>query len=319
MKKSKLLPIIGIALFLYIISRVNVGKVIENFSRIDVFWFFVALGILVFQHIVKAVRWKILIDTYGIKYPLMDSLKGWLIGYSFSLITPGKIGDFARAYCLKDKMETGKAITTVMADRVIDIFVLFIMATIGISIFVNTYVKNDFLLYGTYMLFALFVSAIFIFSKKRIATAMLRPFHSKLTPKKYKSRAEKLYNDFYSGLDVLFKKKKAIFLTSIITLAFWFIAILGIYTIAISMGIASASYTFLLIIMPIIMIILALPISFSGVGTRDATLIFFFSYISLSAEMAISFSLMILIFDYILAVPGFILLFRHPLKIGKDK
>src|SRR3989338_2208404 len=128
MKKSKLLPIIGIVLFLYIISRVNINKVIEGFSKIDIFWLFVTFFIFGVGHIIKAIRWKILIDSYGIKYPLMESLKGWMAGYSLSLITPGKVGDFARAYYLKDSLGTGKSLTTVIADRVIDVFVLFVMA-----------------------------------------------------------------------------------------------------------------------------------------------------------------------------------------------
>ncbi len=316
MKKSKLLPIIGIILFLYILSKVDVNKVIQGFGRIDVVWFGLTMAVFGVQHIIKAIRWKLLIDSYGINYPLLQSLKGWLIGYSLSLITPGKIGDFARAYYLKDKMETGKSLTTVMADRVIDIFVLFILAVIGISVFVNTYVKDDFLLFGTYILFAAFLAFIFVFSKKTFATKILRPFY-RFAPKKYAERGRKVYNDFYSGLGILVKKKKIIFLTSLITLAFWLIAILATYMLAISLGF-NITYAFLLIVMPIVMIILALPISFSGIGTRDATLIFFFSYIGLTAEMTLTYTIMLLAIDYFFAIFGFGLFFKNPLKIEKE-
>ena len=317
MKKSKLLPVIGIVLFVYILTRVDIAKVIDGFSRINFIFFGITIVILAAQHPIKALRWKILVDSYGIKFPLIESLRGWMIGYSLSLITPGKVGDFARAYYLKGKLETGKALTSVMADRVIDVFVLFVFAIIGISIFVTNYVKNDFLLFGTYTLFALFVAAIFIFSKKSIATTLVRPFYYKLTPQKYKKRAKKVYNDFYSGIEILFKKKRAILVTTLITIAFWFVSILGSYTLAIALGL-NVSYMFLLIINPIVLIILALPISFSGIGTRDATLIFFFSYLGLTAEVTLSYSIMNLILDYVFAIFGFGLFFKNPIKMSKE-
>jgi len=315
MKKTKFLPIIGIVLFIYILSKVDIQKVILGFSKTDPMWFVLTLGIFGIQHIIKAVRWKLLIDTYGIKYPLKDSLKGWMVGYSLSLITPGKVGDFGRAYYLKGKLETGKALTTVMADRVIDVFILFVLAIIGVSFFVNTYVKNDFLLYGTYLLFILFIAAIIIFSRKSLATKFVKPFY-KFAPKKYADRLKKVYFDFYSGLEILLKHKKIIVVTTLITLGFWLISILGNYTLAISMGF-DIPYRFLLLVMPIVLIILALPISFSGLGTRDASLIFFFSYIALTAEMTLTYSLMILIIDYIFAVFGFGLFYKNPLKLEK--
>src|SRR3989344_2289988 len=315
MKKTKFLPIIGIVLFIYILSKVDIQKVILGFSKTDPMWFVLTLGIFGIQHIIKAVRWKLLIDTYGIKYPLKDSLKGWMVGYSLSLITPVKVGDFGRAYYLKGKLETGKALTTVMADRVIDVFILFVLAIIGVSFFVNTYVKNDFLLYGTYLLFILFIAAIIIFSRKSLATKFVKPFY-KFAPKKYADRLKKVYFDFYSGLEILLKHKKIIVVTTLITLGFWLISILGNYTLAISMGF-DIPYRFLLLVMPIVLIILALPISFSGLGTRDASLIFFFSYIALTAEMTLTYSLMILIIDYIFAVFGFGLFYKNPLKLEK--
>ena len=317
MKKTKILPIIGLILFLYILSKVNIQKVILGFSNIEPIWFAITLALFGVQHIIKAVRWKLLIDTYGTKYPLKDALKGWMVGYSLSLITPGKVGDFGRAYYLKGKLDTGKSLTTVMADRVMDIFVLFVLATIGISIFVNTYVKDDFLLYGTYLLFGLFVAAVIIFSKKSLATKFIRPFY-RFAPKKHAQRLKKVYFDFYSGLEILLKHKKIIVLTGLITAGFWLISILGNYTLAIAMGF-NIPYVFLLLVMPIVLIILALPISFSGLGTREAALIFFFSYVGLTAETTLTYSIMILIIDYIFAVFGFGIFWKNPLKMEAAK
>lgn len=315
MKKTRLLPIIGIVLFIYIISRVDVGKVADGFSRINFFWFGITLLILASQHLMKGIRWKLIIQAYNVDFPLLSLIRGWLIGFSLSLITPGKVGDFARAYYLKPKMETGKSLTTVMADRVIDIFVLFVMAIIGISFFVINYVNNDLLLFGTYGLFAVFVAGIILFSRKIWATKILRPFY-RFAPKKYAERLTKVYHDFYSGLEILLKKKKRIILVGIITVLMWLTSVFAGYTLAKAMGL-DISYFFLLMVTPIVMIILALPISFSGIGTRDALLIFFFSYVGITAEATLSYTIMNLVVDYIFGIFGFLLFFRHPIKLDE--
>lgn len=60
---------------------------------------------------------------------------------------------------------------------------------------------------------------------------------------------------------------------------------------------------------------LVLPVSVSGIGTREAALVFFLSFIGIQAEAAISFSLMQLLIEYIGAAPGFYLWHRNPIKL----
>ena len=54
------------------------------------------------------------------------------------------------------------------------------------------------------------------------------------------------------------------------------------------------------------MVLDALPVFVMGIGTRDAALVFFFSLVGLSAEAAVSFSLMMLLVYAITGLVGLV-------------
>ena len=125
-----------------------------------------------------------------------------------------------------------------------------------------------------------------------------------------------VFHDFYEGLGVLMKSKKSLAASLGIGIVAWLLMIVQTYVLSLSMGIG-LSLLFIASVIPVITLLDAMPISFSGVGTRDAALILFFGFISLSAEAAVSFSLIILVFNYLIsAFFGFAFWIRDPIKIS---
>lgn len=313
MKISQLLPLIGIILFAYLLSTLDIGLVSQGFLNIN-YLFAVAVGIFGFTIVLRAIRWKMIIQSYGISFPLIDSIKGWLIGFSIGLVTPGKVGDFARAYYLKDKARIGRSLTTVMTERVIDVVVLFILSLIGLSLFVTFYLANDFLLIVTLGFFALFVVGVFLFSRKEIASFLLRPFYRRLIPAARKESVKNVYHDFYQGVDVTLRNKRLMFLLILFTLLIWIVIVYYTWLIGVMID-PRMTLEFLFIIVPFIGLVFALPISLSGLGTREASFIFFLSFIGISPEAAVTFSLLHLLSDYVLGAIGFVLWYRNPIDL----
>lgn len=314
MKISRLLPLIGIVIFLYLLLTIDLPKVAETILRINLLFFSVAILITAVDIILKAFKWQLIFTSYNVSAPYSRFLKSWIVGLSLSLITPGKLGDFAKAYYLKDKAPLGKSLTTVMADRIIDLLTLFILAIIGLSIFATYYSPNTALLITTYILFGLFIAAIFLLSKKRIATFILKPFYYRLAPEKHKEKMKSVYGDFYSGIGLILARKRLVIVVILLTFLIWLGTIFVIYFIGLSLGF-DIPYTFLLIVFPIITLLEALPISFAGVGTRDATMIFFFSFLAIGAEASVSISLLYLLITYIFGFIGFAFWYKNPIRI----
>lgn len=316
MKKSRLLPLIGIAIFIYLLANLNLPAVAGALLHMNLLFFSIAILITAIDVLIKSFKWKLIFSSYRISVPFSRFLSSWIIGLSLSLITPGKVGDFAKAYYLKDKAPLGKSLTTVMADRIIDLLTLFILAVIGLTLFATLYAPSTPLLVTTYILFAAFIAAIIIFSKRRISSALGRPLFNRFAPDGQKEKIRSVYGDFYGGIGLILGRKKILILVIALTFIVWLGSILSIYFMALAVGF-TIPYSFLLIVFPVITLLEALPISFSGLGTRDATLIFFFGYISVSPELAVSMSLLYLVVTYIFGGLGFALWSKNPIKLEK--
>jgi len=319
MKLYKLLPLIGFAILFYLLFNVDIYKVIQIITAMQIEYLLLSIPLIFLMLILKALKWKVIVHSYNISFSLIDSLKAWLIGFSLSIITPGKLGDFARSYYLKDKTRLGKSLTTVMADRIIDIVVLFVLSIIGLFLFFSYYSKSEFLLLITSGFFVIFLIATLAFSKKSFSSLIFKPFYKRFLPNRYKDKIKSFWDDFYEGISIMLKKKKLISFSFMITFVIWFVTIFYAFVLSFAFSL-NISYWFLLIVMPIVGLILALPISFGGIGTREAAIIFFLSFIGITAEVAFSFSILMLIVDYMIGLIGFLIWLKNPIKISeKDK
>ncbi|MBI4181422.1 MAG: flippase-like domain-containing protein [Candidatus Aenigmarchaeota archaeon] len=319
MKASRFLPLIGLAIFAYLLWSIDLGKLAASFLSLDPLLFLAALGLSVVAIALKAVKWQVIIRSYGLPFPFREALRGWLVGFAIGLVTPGKIGDFARAYYLKERANMGRALTTVVVDRLADILILFLLAAIGLTAFVTLYVPNDLLLAGVYGFFVLFLAGLALFSRTRVMIRVLRPFYRWFISDARKGTVKAVFDDFYGGVAVMVGKKRLMLASLAITLLIWIVTIFYVWVLAVAMGLA-VPYWFLFLTFPIVGLLFALPISFSGLGTREAALLFFLSYVGIGAEQAIAYSLLMLVVDYLLGAAGFALWTRHPihLRVGKN-
>jgi uncharacterized membrane protein YbhN (UPF0104 family) len=67
--------------------------------------------------------------------------------------------------------------------------------------------------------------------------------------------------------------------------------------------------------MPVVTLVEIIPFSISGLGTRDATVIYFFAAVGVGSAEAVGFSIAyVLIGTYLAALVGFVLWLRSPMR-----
>ena len=98
MKISSFFPLIGIAIFVYILINTDVNQILSLMYNISLFFLGLVFVFMFPILFIKVFKWEILLRTYGIKYPFWKLFKAWMMGFSISLITPARVGDFSRAY-----------------------------------------------------------------------------------------------------------------------------------------------------------------------------------------------------------------------------
>ena len=305
MKISKYLFLFGIILFAFVVWNVGPFQIIDSFVNANPFYLALAVLMLIPVLILKAVKFDLLLNAFDVKYGTLKALKVWCIGFFLGMVSPGRAGDFLRSiYVNRDtKLALGKSLTSVVMERIIDLTLLFIAGFAGLIIFSFYFdLQGSFLvLISLFLLF--FVAMIFLLTRKKLVSLVLRPIFRKFVPEKYKSKFQLSFHDFYDGLAVYRTKKSLLLKVLLLAVLMWAINFIEIYFLVLAFDI-QISIFFLSIILPAILLIEILPISFSGLGTREATVIFFLSFKAVSPEVAVSFSLSILFLNFITAGMG---------------
>lgn len=320
MKSSiKILSLIGIALFIVILSRINLGALTDILSHTNIILLGLALAVNCFAILLKSLKWKIIVNSVKPDFSLKESVKAFFVGFSFATITPAKIGDFIKVlYINDDQCGLGGCISTVVIDRLIDIVLLFSIAFIalyGFSLFYNI----EILSIGTIVLIiAGVIAGIYVVTHRPLLSALLRPFYNIFIPKNLKDKVSLYYNDFFTGLFTFYHDRPRFISSVSIGIISWIPPFVYGYLLALSIGIDTGVLFFVLVI-PIISLLDLLPISISGIGTRDVALIFLFSLKDISAEQAVAFSLLYLFMSYwLIALIGAAVYFRYPITIPED-
>ena len=313
-KLAKFFPAIGIILFIYIISKIDLAAVAQNFLNIDLRFLALAFVLTIPSLLIKTLKWKQLVNPFNVELSMKEGISAWLAGFFIGLITPGRVGDLARAFYLKEKMKIGSALTTVVIDRVLDIFVLMALSVLGVFFIITNFHIDGKIIQIIFGTFVLVIIAAIVFFQKKYASALLKPLFNIFVPEKYKERLKSSYQDFYDGITTLKANKGAIAKAAMLSVIAWIITFTNYFVLSLAIGL-NVEYFFILMIMPIVLLVEILPISFSGIGTRDATLILFFAIIGLSANSAVALSLTILIFNYIYSLAGLTVWLKNPIKL----
>ncbi len=298
MRKVSILPLFGIVLFAAIIVNIDVSNVILTLASADMTLVSYSLILTVPNVVLKALKWKLVIKSYGKDYGLFRAVRAWMAGFFLGIITPGRVGDLSRALYLRKEagVSGGRALSTVFVDRVTDIVVLFCFSLVGISVLAGVFTEGTGLIAYISAVFMTFLLVVIAFTRKGLVSRILRPLSSRLIPRERHSIMSRAFHDFYDGFSGM--KKLMIIAAVGLCSVTWIISITQFWLLASAIGLR-LPYTFFIGVVPIAVLLDTLPISFSGIGTRDAALIFFFSLVSLPSEPAVSLSLLSFITTYV--------------------
>jgi uncharacterized protein (TIRG00374 family) len=83
---------------------------------------------------IKSFRWLRIIQADGHTYKFSRSFGAYMASFTIGIITPGRIGEIARLYYLRQETEIGflPAFKTIVSDRIFDLGVLVMLGIAGL-------------------------------------------------------------------------------------------------------------------------------------------------------------------------------------------
>jgi len=315
MKKSikffnKYLFLLGLILFALILSRADLGEIFQNIKNINPLYLILAMLMTVPTLFNKTLCWNYIKRQQRIKYSLKNSFLMYCSGLYIGLLTPGRLGEIAKAlYLKKDGYSMGKSLVSVVLDRLSDFVFLLLFIFWGSVLFFTVFQKTILIpvLYMTIVI-ALFL----IFLKIGLIKWVLNKIFRIFIPLKYQKSWQINFQDFINDLKIY--KLKHYLIIFLVTAFSWVFYYLQMYVLAKGVGL-NIPFLYLAISVTIAGFITLIPISISGVGTRDAALIILFSPFLIAKEQIIAFSALILLMVIWGALIGLICWLIKPLKI----
>jgi len=310
-----LMPLAGLAVFTFIVYRTGPARIAATLSAIsgrDLIWAPLLVGFIPW---VRGARWRYVMKSLGIDYGLRRSTLVWTIGFFASSVTPAKAGDAVRAIYLRNDTgrPLGETFLTVFVDRLWDLGFILVAGTASVLVFSNRYIQIP-----SAPLFAagaiLILAAAAIATNRRWVRALLKPAFSLLVPARYRVGLSASFHTFYDALRVHGSAPRRSAVMAGLTLVCWLLIFaLAIYVARLLSIPVTAGYVVL--IMPIVTLVELIPFSISGLGTREATVIYFFSVVGVGGAEAVGFSIVyVLIGTYLTALVGFAFWLRHPVR-----
>ncbi|MFH1751751.1 MAG: lysylphosphatidylglycerol synthase transmembrane domain-containing protein [archaeon] len=321
----KYLVILGLILFAFILSSINLQEVLKIISNASPYWVLGGVIFVVLEIVFKTLRWQVLLKNFSENYSFKQGIKNYLIGAAFGNVTPGKVGDFIKLFDLSKnaKLDKKTSFSVVLIDRIVDLFVVFVFGLISILVLVFLFQQNleimsylVGLIIIVLILFILFVLA--VTSRKSFLYRLLELFNNLIPSKRIKLKTSGLLEKINSTFTSI-KINSRFVLFLVFTVIAWLFVFLTPFFFSMALGL-QVEWLLFLIIFPIIVIVEILPISLLGLGTRDAAMLVLFGFLMVKPEAIIALSLMILLFSHIpRTIVGFIVFWKSNISFGEKK
>jgi uncharacterized protein (TIRG00374 family) len=287
--------VIGLGILAFLLWRLDLTDVKEAFVGIDLALLFVAIGLNVPMLLIKSTRWGLLLRVQGMRYKPADLVLAYVGSIFMGLITPGRLGELVKGLHVSHDMgvSIGRALSNVVADRLFDLAALFVVGTAAIAALV---LEDD--LAGAAFAFvatlAAGVSAVLLAKVAGGPVRMLASRSSVLTERVF--RRNGFGRELTDGLHELISPWLAGAL--VLTVAAYGFLFSQVYILALALDL-EVSFLHVSFALALGNIVTLIPVSISGLGTREATLVWYLGTVGVSSEAALSFSLLVFLTFYI--------------------
>ncbi len=274
-RRDRILNILKVAISLGVLAlflrQVDVEEVLRLLQEMQWLPFLAALALFLSGSFVRAYRWGVLVWALGVEASWWRLVKLYLVGTFFNQFLPtGMGGDAVKMYELsRADHKAAAAISSVLVDRFLGLFVLFAMALAALAF--------------SYQLVPIqvraLIAAVFIASLLGGALLLqrtwLEAWGQRLGLNRLLNRI-KILRELYDSLHEY--GSPALGKATLASVAWNLILVLGYYLLARAVGIDLAIWYFFLFV-PIISVLLMIP-SVGGLGVREGATTFLFGQVA---------------------------------------
>jgi hypothetical protein len=295
-KSSRWLRIIGLLLLAFLLWKIDLRRMLTVLKQADPFLVAIAVALNLPQIGLKAIRWRRLLASQNISYPVSSALLAYFGSIFIGLLTPGRLGEFIKTWhvhhdCGVPKM---RAFSSVLADRLFDLYALLLFG--GAALLSKTVGHQQASLLGFAGSAVILVLPLLLFLHDGLFETI------KAMGKRLGKLGTKLFADeswllnLRTGLKDL--STAAILGSTAITVGAYALFFLQCHLLALAVNL-NAGFLQTSFAVALGSLITLLPISISGLGTREAAIMAYLGSVGVSSEASLGYSLLVFATFYV--------------------
>ena len=261
----------GILVFLFTRVQIDVGAILDWVRQANP-WLLAAAFVAFYATFpVRAIRWRRLLDNAeldtgeeGTKrlgiWPLTEII---FLGWFANCIVPAKLGDAYRAYLLKLNagVSFSTTIGTILAERIIDVVVLFLLMLAATGLSFGRAIPSEVLVLMQIGFGLVVVVVVLLFSMRR-----LRPVIQRFLP----PRLHEQYSRFEHGTLSAFHGMPVLIA---LTLLAWSLEVARLYLVTLSLGLGGIAPSVVVFVALAAALMTTLPLTPAGLGFAEGAIV----------------------------------------------
>ncbi len=247
---------LGVLFGLTRLLRIDLEATIARVRSGDPWLLAAGVAVTVFFPILSAFRFRRVLGALGHEVSFRRCFDSIMAAWPLGTVTPSKTGDFFKAWYLRDEVPVPRVLGSVLAERLLDVLVLLLLATLGMA----AYAKYS---------FAAVTGGAFLVG---IASVAVLARVSLPVPDKWRAKLDGLL----ASLRLLARSPQLLAEVSVFTAANWLASVAQLLLFYLALDV-SIPPLYAVGALPLAIFVGLLPVTLSGMGTRDSALIFLFA------------------------------------------
>lgn len=296
----------------YILLKIDIQQTWDALTSADLWWFGLAVFIMIGTALPMALRWKWLLVAQGIVERFWWLTRSYFVSYTAGQILPTSIGgDAVRIFetAKRHPGRSGDLTAIVLIERGLGGAATVLLGAVGFVLAIGHYDVSAYLwlegafVFGTILLIVLFFAR------------SARPLLVKVRPLLVRIRVERPLKAFYDGVHHYRGHPGLLLKVFAFTTAIQAVRILAIWASCKSVGIDLGPRIYY-VMGPLFFLVLLVPFTLNGFAVREAFFVSFLGSVGVDADAAFAAGFLFFLVTVALAAPGGAILFWESVRGG---
>jgi uncharacterized protein (TIRG00374 family) len=296
----------------YLVWKIDLGQTVDVLRSANLWWFALAVAIMVLTVFPMARRWKWLLAAQGIYEHYLWLVRSYFVSFAAGQILPTSIGGDAVRIFETSRRTPGRVAdltAIVLLERGLGGAATVLLGAIGFVLAVGRYHVGAYLWLEGAFVVGTIVLMILFFARGA------RPYLARATPLLRALRIERYMRAFYDGVHHFRGHPRLLIGVFLWTTAIQAIRVLAIWATARAVGIEIGPRLYY-VMGPLFFLVLLVPFTLNGFAVREAFFVSFLGSVGVPADKAFAAGFLFFLVTVALAAPGGVILLWEGLRGG---